>query len=106
MHHGSKCKGCNQKCKGDGQRYGLAKLVEERQATEQQPDAAADGGHVAAEDAYAHLPIGLPHLTGPCLFSRMDIFCREVDDVIHREADEDNDGNGFDDAKLLTVELE
>ena len=36
----------------------------------------------------------------------MDIFCREVDDVIHREADEDNDGNGFDDAKLLTVELE
>lgn len=105
MHKCTEGKCCYYESKRNSQWNDLAELVEEWEATGQQEYSTTDGGHVPTENTCAHLSVCLLHFQWSCLFSRVNVIGREVDNVVNWETDKNHNGDWFDDSKLLAVRL-
>lgn len=79
--------------------------MEGNDISKEKEETRAEGGDGSAENTDAHLPVSLPHLVISAVPRRVRVVGCQVDHVIHRETDQNNDGYGLGNSQLPTLEL-
>lgn len=74
--------------------------LEEFEVTEEQAEPTTKCSEASTENTYTHFSVSLSHFIVSPDLGRMHVICRQVDDVVYGEPDQDDEGDGFSGSKL------